>query len=59
MTKNPRQLRQEQLFMVISEYLQNLGVIQKSFSAGIGIGKNPHVRKLELTVRSLNLQRLP
>ncbi len=55
MTKKPQQIRQEQLFQAINEYLQNMGVIEKSFNST----KNPNVRKLELTVRSLNLQRLP
>jgi len=49
------QLRQEQLFQVINEYLQNLGLIQQSFNTK----KKPAVHKLELTVRSLNLQRTP
>lgn len=53
--QRPRQIRQEQLFQVINEYLQNLGLIQQSFT----MKKNPVVHKLELTVRSLNLQRTP
>jgi len=55
MMKRTAQIRQKQLFEAISEYLQNTGLIQKSFETV----NNPDVRKLELTVRSLNLQRLP
>lgn len=55
MTKNPQKRRQQQLFQAISEYLQNAGLIQSALETG----RPSSVRKLELTVRSLNLQRQP
>lgn len=68
MTKKASGLRQQQLFQAISEYLQNTGLIQNALANG----KSSSVRKLELrrdavlkqrrlelTVRSLNLQRVP
>jgi len=55
MTKRPTQFRNQQLFQAINEYLQNAGLMQRSFAPI----KTPQVRKLELVVRSLNLQRLP
>lgn len=55
MTKRTRNIRQEQLFQAINEYLQNAGLIQRSLETA----DSPDVRKLELTVRSLNLQRQP
>ena len=53
-TKRPPQIRQQQLFQAINEYLQNFGLIQHAMDAN----KSPAVRKLELVVRSLNLQRI-
>lgn len=55
MTKKASGLRQKQLFQAISEYLENAGLVQNA----IAHGRTSSVRKLELTVRSLNLQRLP
>ncbi len=68
MIKKASGLRQQQLFQAISEYLQNNGLIQNALANG----KSSSVRKLELrrdavlkqrrlelTVRSLNLQRVP
>lgn len=68
MIKKASGLRQQQLFQAISEYLQNTGLIQNALANG----KSSSVRKLELrrdavlkqrrlelTVRSLNLQRIP
>ena len=59
MTKRSLQIRPQtqkaQLFQAINAYLQDLGFIENSFNPN----KNPSVHQLELTVRSLNLQRLP
>ncbi len=55
MTRRSPQLRQQQLYQAIQDYLQNLGLVENSFKGR----KHSSVHKLELKVRSLNLQRLP
>jgi len=54
MTKRPQNQGPQQLLQFIQDYLENFNPAQ-SFNAQ----KAPNIRKLELAVRSLNLQRLP
>lgn len=54
-TRIKQPFREDQLFEAIGKYLESAGLIQRSFQP---IEKTA-IRKLELAVRSLNLQRLP
>ncbi|MFO0781243.1 MAG: hypothetical protein U0519_05205 [Candidatus Gracilibacteria bacterium] len=54
-TRIKQPIREEQLFEVIGKYLENAGLIQRSFQPL----EKTAIRKLELAVRSLNLQRQP